>query len=715
MFKKLFKKTPAGNTIDDIVGILDPNDLAIVVTDGKVCEIEYANPIALTRLRADLDVSRECKAHFVKKFPGICEYCPYEFKDKQLETRTFDIEDTEKRLYSVRRNTISRIDGKAASIFIMRDTKPEKDANERLYSLAYTDQLTNIPNRLKLKDDFNALAEQIANGEVYGAIALFDLDHFKAVNDTYGHNTGDAILRRLTEYLQSQKQFAGHLYRLGGDEFVLMFSDSSDRFSTTGEMESHYKDVISTALRSYTLPHIELSCTLSIGLSFFPKNGDNMSDVLRKADIALYQAKAAGRNKLVLFEDTFDTAQKFKDVYINIQPILLATGKTYGYALTDGDHDIEAGDDENTVNLNVFNSTVDALGLKDIENDLHYFISFSRQLLNPVVHKNLPKEKFIVQIQLPPVINPDILERELQIYNELRNDGYKLALVGLDSNKPVRELLRLADYCKFCPSDTDVAKQKMLIARNQRVKFIAFDVDTQEDFHLTKNAGFHLFQGYYFSQPEVGRKTKAVSPLKANYFRLLKLSSTSDYIDFHEISEVIAADVALSYKLLCILNSAAVGLKNVTSIESALAYIGEESVKKWIAVLALRGIVEDKPIEIVRMSLIRARFGELLSPYLRVKRDSKQVFLVSMLSLLHIALEKSKEELISDIHVTDDIRESLLTKNGAYSDLLRFYEDYEYSNWESVTQFVEENHLDPSLLNDFYISALQWYHDLTED
>jgi EAL and modified HD-GYP domain-containing signal transduction protein len=162
------------------------------------------------------------------------------------------------------------------------------------------------------------------------------------------------------------------------------------------------------------------------------------------------------------------------------------------------------------------------------------------------------------------------------------------------------------------------------------------------------------------------------------------------------------------------LNSAAVGLKNVTSIESALAYIGEESVKKWIAVLALRGIVDDKPNEIVRMSLIRARFGELLVPSLRVRHDPKQVFLASLLSLLHIALEKPKRALLDDIHVSDDIRESLLTKEGVYSDLLCFFEDYEHSNWESVSRFVDENHLDPSFVNEAYINALQWYHDLVE-
>jgi EAL and modified HD-GYP domain-containing signal transduction protein len=114
----------------------------------------------------------------------------------------------------------------------------------------------------------------------------------------------------------------------------------------------------------------------------------------------------------------------------------------------------------------------------------------------------------------------------------------------------------------------------------------------------------------------------------------------------------------------------------------------------------------------VRISLIRARYGELLAPNFQVKRNPQQVFMVGMLSLLHIALEKSKEQLLEEIPVAEDIRMSLLTKTGIYSDLLRFYENYEYANWEAVSQFVEENHLDPPLVNDSYIAAVKWYNDL---
>ena len=87
--------------------------------------------------------------------------------------------------------------------------------------------------------------------------------------------------------------------------------------------------------------------------------------------------------------------------------------------------------------------------------------------------------------------------------------------------------------------------------------------------------------------------------------------------------------------------------------------------------------------------------------------------MVGMLSLLHIALEMSKEQLLEDIPVAQDIRNSLLTSTGIYSDLLRFYENYEYANWDAVSHFVEENQLDSSLVSDAYIASVKWYNDLT--
>ncbi|MCL2226333.1 MAG: diguanylate cyclase [Oscillospiraceae bacterium] len=706
--KSLTKKTDLKSLLGDLSGILDAQDSEVFVVRGKGCEVLFANTKAEGRLYTEEGYAAKCKVSFAKHFPGLCANCPYGGVEKEKGIKVFEIEDTSKSTYSAKCNVINWIDGKPAAIFMLRDITSELELKERLFALAYIDQLTGVPNRQRLKDDFTALEEKIARDELKGVVALFDIDNFKAVNDTYGHNMGDLVLSRLAGYLENDRNFAGHLYRLGGDEFVLLYTDAPDRFNTDDDLTSHYNQLLSNVLRDYTLPNIELKCTLSIGVTIFPKHGVTLSEILRKADIAMYQAKESGRNQVVFFEARYDSAQKFKDMYINIQPVLLSTGKTFGYELIDSGEGQD--EDEQTVPLREFNRTLDALGLNDIESKFHYFISYSKQLLNPAVLKNLPKDKFIVQVHLPDID----LQEDINTFVELRNNGYKLALTGFGRDTYTQDLLEIASYIKFSEGDSNLSAQKRIIALNQKIRFIAANVDSTADFQKAKETGFNLFQGYYFSQPAVGQKTKELSPLKINYFRLLKLSSTNDYMDFREISQIVSADVALSYKLLRILNSAAVGLRNVSSISNAVTYMGEESLKKWIAVLALRGIAEDKPLELVRLSLIRARFGELLAPCFRIKRNPQQVFMVGMLSLLHIALEMSKEQLLDEIPVAFDIRESLLTKTGIYSDILSFFENYEYANWEGVSMYVAENQLDSSYVNDAYITSVKWYNDLVK-
>ena len=701
------KKSVKKADFEEFLGsILNPQDSEVIIVRGKDCEVLYANDKAEVRMGFALSPERKCSTSYAKSVPDICYHCPYGDRTAEPDRKPFELEDKEGHTFSAKVGPVDWIDGKSAAIFFLSDITQDKKNKEKLYALAYIDQLTGVSNRQKLKEDFEAFEAKIGDNKAAGAVALFDLDHFKKVNDTYGHNTGDMILRRLAEHLSGEKAFAGRLYRLGGDEFVILLTAPPEGVTEDEDVRAYYSELLATTLRSYTLPNIEMECTLSMGVSFFPKHGSNLAELLRKADIAMYKAKDGGRNQVVFFDEHYDIAQKFKDLYINIQPILLESGKTFGYELIDKGSGEEEG--EETVTLSEFNRALDALGLKDIENEAHYFISYSRLLLNPSVLKGLPKDKFIVQISFSGRAS----DKDMQSYTALRNAGYSLALMNVLSSKTSQGVLSLVRYLKFNPDDANAMMQKRIIAANPKIRFIATGVDTREQFEAAKAIGYRMFQGFFFNQPAIVKKTKEIGPLKLNYFRLLQLSSTDGFMDFREISTVIASDVALTYKLLRLLNSSAVGLRNVSSIPMAITYLGEENLKKWIGVLALRGIADDKPLELVRISLIRARFGELLAPHFRIKREPNQVFMVGMLSLLHIALDKSKEDLMEDIPVSEDIRQSLLTKNGIYSDLLLFFENYEYTNWESVTRFREEYHLDAQTVNNSYIEAVKLYNDL---
>ncbi|NLW78068.1 MAG: diguanylate cyclase [Ruminococcaceae bacterium] len=689
--------------------VLASQDTDMLVVRGKDCKTLFLNNSARARLEEAGAVTSACGPGLAGLFPDLCERCAEAAEVAEGETFQFDVTGPDEHIYAGTIHMVNWLDDKPAKVLTLRDVDEARNAHKKLYGLAYIDHLTGVPNRQRFKEDFELVAEDIAEGKLRGMVAIFDLDNFKAINDTYGHNTGDVMLRRLTGHMLMQPEFAGHLYRLGGDEFVLFYTDPTDNFPSDDAYRAHFEKLLQEAFVSYTMPNIEMSCTISMGVAFLPNHGESASELLRKADIALYKAKAAGRNQMVFFEDRYDNAKKFKDLYINIQPILTHLGRSYGYELVDRGN--EGKGEENELNLTEFDRTMDALGLGEMENEAKYFIGYTSQLKSDTVRRNLPKGKFVVQINLPANVG----DEDLALYQQLKAYGYKLALADLTDTNTPPHLLALADYAKFAPGRMDPVRQKQMIDNYPDKFFIATGVDSVSAFEAAKRRGFKLFQGYFFNEPVVVKKTKDIDPLKVNYLRLLQLTSTEDYVNFREISAVIASDVALSYKLLRLLNSAAVGLRNkISSIDMAVAYLGEESLKKWIAMLALRGVADDKPLELVRMSLIRAQFGELLAPHFNPRRDARHVFLTGMFSLLHIALEKTKEEVLEEIPVADDIRLSILTKTGPHSDLVAFFNNYEYANWDEVSEFARKNGLSDRVINDAYISAVKWYNVLTE-
>lgn len=690
--------------------LIDGLEACVVICESKTGGVLMMNSALKSELGIISLENQPCEDLMSDFFPDICDYSPrYLPENTQLPFKK-DIIDKNGRYFSLSVNTIGWHDNIKAFSMLLQNVDEERKLSRKLYDLAYKDQLTGIPNRAKLKEDFEAITPDVKENRINGIIAIFDLDNFKAINDTYGHNTGDVMLRRIAEHFELNPAFKGHLYRLGGDEFVLFFWNSANRFPDEGALYSHYENLLSAAFVTYTMPNIETSCTLSMGVAFFPKHGKNYSELLRKSDIALYISKDSGRNCLTLFEDKYDTAKKFRDIYINMQPILSADGGTFAYEMIDkGSSDVN---DEDSTLLADFDRTMDVLSLGDISGNAKFFIHFSKQLLNKSVYSNLPKSKFVVQINADSAIDD---KHRLLECAQLCAAGYTIALCNVTQQSLKPDILKYATYIKLSLNSFEGASLQRLI-RNNKKFFIASEINSNEDYNKAKNYGFSLFQGFYFSQPVLTQKTKDIDPLKANYYRLLKLTSTDDYVNFKEISDVISSDVALSYKLLKLLNSAAVGLRNrISSISTAVAYLGEESLKKWIAMLALRGLADDKPLELVRISLIRAQFGELLSPHFSPPKNHRHVFLTGMFSLLHIALEKTKEELFDEIPVADDIRLSIVSDSGPYSDLVDFYANYEYSNWDEVSRFAAENNLTDTLINESYIQAVRWFSMLTED
>ena len=175
---------------------------------------------------------------------------------------------------------------------LMFEVAERKSAEEKLHKIAAYDQLTNLPNRHLLQADFTRKIEETARKDNMLATLFFDLDHFKQVNDMYGHETGDALLSQVATRIADVTRNYDLLARFGGDEFVMIMSNVEHRSDVIYVAEK----IISSFKETFELPGATAQISTSIGISIYPEDGDDPSELLKNADLAMYRAKAEGRN-----------------------------------------------------------------------------------------------------------------------------------------------------------------------------------------------------------------------------------------------------------------------------------------------------------------------------------------------------------------------------------------------------------------------------------
>lgn len=197
--------------------------------------------------------------------------------------------------------TWSMIDweGRTVILSTFRDISERKEAEKTIAHMAFHDSLTGLPNRLHLLDVLDKTMNVTDIPQVSFAILFLDLDRFKTINDSLGHDTGDELLKAVSERLKSTIRSEDVVCRLGGDEFVVLLH------GVDSEEQARY--VASKVLRNMAHPYYigvaELYITVSIGISLIPQDGNEIENALRNADLAMYLAKDMGRNNYQFYTD----------------------------------------------------------------------------------------------------------------------------------------------------------------------------------------------------------------------------------------------------------------------------------------------------------------------------------------------------------------------------------------------------------------------------
>jgi diguanylate cyclase (GGDEF)-like protein/PAS domain S-box-containing protein len=240
---------------------------------------------------------RELLMHAIQK-DGYCESLEVEFATKDGKTITA--------LVSAKEITLN---GEHCLLSVTHDITGRKTAQEQIYNLAFTDALTGLSNRRLLLNRLQQALISCVNQQRYGALLLVDLDGFKSLNETLGHDKGDALLLEVTPQLLACAHEGDTVARLGGDEFVILLeSMTRSARDTAAQAEAIGEKVLVALNRQYQFGESNHHSTASIGVTLFGDKSEDAIEPLKRAELAMYQAKAAGRNTLRFYDPQMQAA-----------------------------------------------------------------------------------------------------------------------------------------------------------------------------------------------------------------------------------------------------------------------------------------------------------------------------------------------------------------------------------------------------------------------
>lgn len=376
-----------------------------------------------------------------------------------------------------------------------------------------------------------------------------------------------------------------------------------------------------------------------------------------------------------------------------LNPSMLGTGANSGIGQIDGLEVIEnTGIETLSAGADVFVSVNDISIFADIEAQC---IAPSSRIVLLIDKSVLPADVFINRI------------------NDLKSKGYRFAVRKLfvADFENYKEIIKLMDFILLDYKRIDISKAKIYFSKlYPSIKLVAVNVDSQDVFeNLVKDGGYSLYEGDFYRLP-VTKSEGEISPVKSTYVELLNIVNDNDF-DLTKAADIIGRDTALVVSLLKMVNRMSVN-GGITTIRHAAAMLGQRDLKKWINTAVASKLCEDKPSEITRISLLRAKFAENLAPLFDLKIQASELFLMGLFSVLDIILNMPMKDALDLVKVSKTIERTLIDGDGPFADILNFMKAYEVANWAECSRLIVVNGLDTDECTKAYLDSLSWYRDL---
>lgn len=436
----------------------------------------------------------------------------------------------------------------------LADISQRKESEEKIRSLAFYDPLTKLPNRRLLLDRLQQALASSARSSHHGALLFLDLDNFKALNDTLGHDIGDELLQHVADRLKSSIREGDTVARQGGDEFVLILEDLSlQAAEAAAQTEEVCEKILRELNQPYQLASHEYTCSTSIGTTLFKGYGSEVENLLKQADIAMYQAKKAGRNTLRFFDPVMQSmvtdhvvleaalrraVSEQVQLRLYYQPQVDSTGKLLGVeALVRWEHP-----GRGMISPAAFIPLAEESGL--ILPLGHWVLTTAcQQLANWATQPKLARLTIAVNISAKQFALPTFVEEVLSLLAYFKADPSRLKLeitesmLAYDVEELIKKMTLLKasgisfsmddfgtgysslQYLKRLPldqlkidqsfvrdivddnSDRAIVETIIAMAHSLDLDVIAEGVETEEQRTILLEKGCSRFQGYLFGKP----------------------------------------------------------------------------------------------------------------------------------------------------------------------------------------------------------------------
>ncbi|HVN05846.1 MAG TPA: HDOD domain-containing protein [Bryobacteraceae bacterium] len=392
------------------------------------------------------------------------------------------------------------------------------------------------------------------------------------------------------------------------------------------------------------------------------------------------------------------------------QPIFDRHRQLYAYELlyrSNASQTVFDGTDNQTATVQVIANTLLAIGIDNLLCGRKAFINFDRDLLLGGLHGVLPAGTLVIEIL--ETVTPD--DQVVDACRKLCAEGYTFALDDFVDGPQYAPLVPLAAIIKVDLRATSRPDQRVLLQKYRPlgISMLAEKVETQEEFEWALAAGYEYFQGYFFARPANLRGQRIPA---AKFTCLLLLAEVQRVeVDFARAQELISRDVSLSYGLLMYVNSPLfTNVTEIRSIRHAIAVLGEEGIRHWAALAALPVMAQDKPGELITMSLVRARFCERLAGLVGISPPNL-AFLMGLFSLLDALTDMPLRESLAKVHTVPGIMNALTgtaPPGDPYRDVYQMVCGYEAGDWDAVTALAGALHLQTTQIAEAYAASTFW-------